>query len=356
MIQPFQSSINAYVEHQVCSFHLPEGYSRIIPGLLVTVMILILGLIVYITGGTTFFYSHLMYVPIILAAFFYRTPGGIISGILAGIVIGFIPLNVSAGLLQPLTDRFFRTAMFTLTGTVVGYLFHLLSQRLHFINEMNDALSFTYASTLQSFAKVLSEKDTHTSGHCERVAYNASLIGKKMGLDKDHIEALFWTGMLHDLGKISIPESILLKPGRLTPEEYAVVKNHSAVGAEIILAASSNFKEIAAGIRSHHERWDGSGYPDGLARTSIPVFGRILSVADVFEALTSKRPYREPLPQHDALKYIKENSGAAFDPEIVSIFEHLFYNGQLAQSGHGPQVKIPQKVSAKLFLNKTKAS
>src|SRR5690606_13984378 len=129
-------------------------------------------------------------------------------------------------------------------------------------------------------------------GHCERVAQNAVSVGRVLGLPTNDLKALYWAGLLHDLGKIGVPEDILRKPGRLTGDEYTVMKRHARLGYEILMTVSSAFEELAEGVYTHHERFDGAGYPRGLKGEDIPIFGRILAVVDVFEAVTSERPYR----------------------------------------------------------------
>ena len=141
------------------------------------------------------------------------------------------------------------------------------------------------------------------------------------------IDCLKVAGYLHDIGKIGIPDSILLKPASLTKEEYEVIKRHPVI-ADDILSHISMWEKEKGIIRAHHERWDGKGYPDGLAGTDIPLLSRILSVADVYDALTSDRAYRSKMTHEEAVKIITENAGTQFDPEIVEIFLNVFREGE----------------------------
>jgi len=163
-------------------------------------------------------------------------------------------------------------------------------------------------------------KDTETGAHISRVALYAKVIGQGL-LNEDELATLFFSTPLHDVGKIGIPDSILLKPGKLTKEEFEIMKSHTTVGHELLSSSESKFLKAGALIaRSHHEKWDGSGYPDGLKGKDIPLFGRIVAICDVFDALISVRPYKEPWDFDDAVEYINSNSGVMFDQELVALF------------------------------------
>jgi len=153
-------------------------------------------------------------------------------------------------------------------------------------------------------------------------------IAKANGCPQDEIAKLNVSGNLHDIGKIGIPDSILLKPGRLTDEEYEIIKKHPVIGSNII-GHFGMWTDEQSIIRHHHERFDGKGYPDGLKGEEIPLLARILSVADVYDALTTDRSYRRKMPDHVAVKIIRENAGSQFDPKIVNIFLKLHNRGEI---------------------------
>lgn len=172
---------------------------------------------------------------------------------------------------------------------------------------------------LRSLAKSLEEKDFYTRGHSERVARLAKTIAQKMNLPLRLIDRIYIAALLHDIGKVGIPDYILNKPSTLTKEEFDIVKQHS-IKSEAILREIGRFRsKEAKWVRHHHERWDGKGYPDGLKGEEIPLPSRIIAVADVYEALISDRPYRKALSKEEAMKQLKDMKETALDPRIVDI-------------------------------------
>lgn len=308
---------------------------------------------VYLTGGTKYVYLHLMYFPIICASFIGGVRGGISTAIVAGILLGpLMPLDVENNIRQPLHAYIYRTAFFILIAFIVGYISNSLKLHLIKIQQTLDQVSFIQANTLKNYANMVSIRDEQTAFHCERVAYNALMIGHALGLNKQKIEALYWSGLLHDVGKIGVKEKILLKPDKLTDEEFEEIKRHTVFGYDLVNSLSNDFHLVAKGIRSHHEKWNGAGYPDGLKGKEIPIFGRILSVVDVFEALTSERPYKDPWEPDDVLDYIIKHKEIYFDPEIVDIFKILLQEGKIWISNQSININeniIPLKFNKELI-------
>jgi putative nucleotidyltransferase with HDIG domain len=180
------------------------------------------------------------------------------------------------------------------------------------------------ADTLRRLALAAEYRDDNTPEHTERVGALAARLASGLGLDDLEVGLVRRGAPLHDIGKIAIPDSILLKPGRLEPEEYEVVKTHAVLGARVLEDGGSPLLETAAQIaRSHHERWDGAGYPDGLAGDDIPIAGRLVHVADVFDVLVHERPYRESFTWEQAADEIRAGAGSQFDPGVVRAFEAL---------------------------------
>src|SRR5215203_1588689 len=187
---------------------------------------------------------------------------------------------------------------------------------------------------LRRLALAAEYRDDNTREHTERVAALAARLGQRLGLSAIAVTHIRPAAPLHDLGKIAIPDSILLKPGRLSSAEFEVVKTHAEAGARVLADADSELLEAAESIaRSHHERWDGSGYPDGLSGADIPLVGRLVHVADVFDILVHERPYKDAFSVEDAGAEIQSGAGTQFDPEIVEAFADLGPRVWLAAPG-----------------------
>ena len=168
--------------------------------------------------------------------------------------------------------------------------------------------------TIEVLALAIEAKDQTTHDHLERVEVYAIAVGEELGLDYGELEALRASALLHDIGKLAVPEYIISKPGKLTPAEFEKMKTHTVVGAEIVEQIRFPYP-VAPIVRSHHEKWDGTGYPDGLSREQIPIGARILSAVDCLDALASDRQYRRALPLDEAIKIVESESGKAFDPK-----------------------------------------
>jgi putative nucleotidyltransferase with HDIG domain len=187
--------------------------------------------------------------------------------------------------------------------------------------------------TVRAIAATIDAKDGYTHRHSERVAALAARIAAEMGLGVDQQELAELSALLHDVGKIAVPDSILNKPGRLTPEEFDEMRKHPVHGARILANIQSPLvSAVLPGVRYHHERWDGSGYPEGLSGDSIPLLGRLLGVADYLDALTSQRAYHEPKSIDDVVRLIAHGSGILFDPEIAAAVVRLHERGALSPS------------------------
>ena len=182
--------------------------------------------------------------------------------------------------------------------------------------------------SIEAIARTIDAKDEYTNGHSIRVGFYSKVIAQNMGMDSDEVDNIYYIALLHDIGKIAIPDSILNKPGRLTDEEYAVMKSHTTRGAGI-LKGISTIPQIVEGAQSHHERYDGSGYPEGKKGEDIPFVARIICCADCFDAMASKRVYKEPFSQEVIINEFKRCSGTQFDPEISGVVIDLISSGKL---------------------------
>jgi putative nucleotidyltransferase with HDIG domain len=185
-------------------------------------------------------------------------------------------------------------------------------------------------ATLYAFVNAVEARDLYTRQHSSRVTGISLIIGKQLGCTVEELDILNFAGHLHDIGKIGIRDDILLKPGRLTNEEFEKIKQHPAIGANILKQLGMWEKERQI-IRCHHERFDGTGYPDGLKGEQIPILARILSVADVYDAMASDRAYRKRMKESTILKVIYEGSGTQFDPDIVAAFDAAYKRGAISR-------------------------
>lgn len=189
-------------------------------------------------------------------------------------------------------------------------------------NTLLNDLRELFFTTIKSISSALDAKDTYTHGHSHRVTLFSLIIAQEMGLEDSYIEEIETAGLLHDIGKIGVPEDILCKPGKLTDEEYEIIKQHAG-RAKKILDSIPSLRHVSEWASCHHERWDGRGYPNKLEGEGIPLPARILAVADTYDAMTSNRSYRKGLPHEVAAEEIKNCSGSQFDPQMIEIFNKV---------------------------------
>jgi len=193
------------------------------------------------------------------------------------------------------------------------------------LRDTNEKLEKAYMESIETLRYTVEAKDVYTRGHSDRVSEYSVLIGKYLNLSDNDLKILKIGGLFHDVGKIGIPDSILLKTEKLTNDEYSEIKNHPTIGVHI-LSNATIFKDIIPIVKHHHERFDGNGYPSRLKGEDIPLFARIAAVADTFDAMTSRRSYRDALSLDFVKQEIESCSGTQFDPQITNVFLDIFNN------------------------------
>ena len=223
------------------------------------------------------------------------------------------------------SDNFEQLLLLIQSGLKSVDQMHIINNINKELNNKNDELEKAYLDTIAVLRQTVEAKDPYTRGHSDRVSAYSVLIGEKMGLSEKDIHTLKIGGLFHDIGKIGVPDSILLKESRLTDDEYSQIKNHPSIGSHI-LGDVPMFQDIIPIVLHHHERFDGKGYPSQLKGYDIPLFARIAAVADTFDAMTSKRSYRDSLPLDTVVAEIKRVSGTQFDPDIAKVFLDIIEN------------------------------
>ena len=201
------------------------------------------------------------------------------------------------------------------------HLEEMVTERTAELKQAVTKLKLTSLDTIYRLARAAEYRDEDTGAHINRMSQYSAAIAREMGLGDKEVENILYAAPMHDVGKIGIPDRILLKTGSLNEDEWEVMKKHPVIGAEILRGSDAEFIQMAETIAlTHHEKWDGGGYPQGLRGSEIPLAGRIAALADAFDALTSTRPYRKALPVAEALEIIKQGRGNHFDPDVVDAF------------------------------------
>jgi len=274
---------------------------------------------VRVTGGSPNPLNHLGYLPILIAAYAYGWRGALAVSAAVAVVLGPLAgwLGVPGGVEQ-LDAWLIRAAMFTAVAVITGVLFDHARQATLGWRTAAIEVAQRERDGMVALARGAEAKDTDTGDHIVRVQLLSEELAHAIGLDAVASADIGWSAMLHDVGKLHVPDRILLKPGPLSPDEWAVMRQHPIYG-EQILREGAGFEMARRIARWHHENIDGSGYPDGLKGERIPLEARIVRIADAFDAMTSVRPYKAARSVEWALAELERHAGTQFDPEIVRL-------------------------------------
>jgi putative nucleotidyltransferase with HDIG domain len=227
--------------------------------------------------------------------------------------------------------------------------YRLYLEKLETEKRHAEQVSSLHLRTIEALALAIEAKDETTGEHLQRVRVYAMALAKELGLSEDETEALRAASVLHDIGKLAVPEHIISKPGRLTPEEFEKMKIHPIVGAEILEQVDFPYPVVPI-VRAHHEKWDGSGYPNGLAGEEIPIGARILAAVDCLDALASDRQYRKALPLHEAMAKVAADAGKSFDPRVVAILQRRYI--ELEKLANAEPLQAPPKLSTDIKVER----
>lgn len=248
----------------------------------------------------------------------WGTRPGLTAALLSAIEYGFISYYQSGSI----TDTFILAGLFAVSAIIIGTLVKHRETALVARAQLADELEKTSETTLIALTRALDARDQDTEGHSERTAILAVEIGREMGLKEADLRSMHLSALLHDIGKIGISDAILHKPGKLDEQEMILIRKHPKIGYDILKNIPFLNPALDA-ILHHHEKYDGNGYPDGLSGESISLPALILSVVDVYDALTSHRPYRPAFPPEKALEMIREEAGQQFDPQVVQVLVRI---------------------------------
>jgi len=286
-------------------------------------LVVVLGLVAFVAvrlgGGSPHPLNHLGYAAILLGAYQYGWRGGLVAGIGLAFLLGRLPLMLDLPGTESLSATVIRSLSFVGVGVLVGLLFDRARMATQGWRSAAATIASREHEAMIALARGAEAKDTDTADHVVRVQTLSEGLAGSTGMDEQRAADVGWSAMLHDVGKLHVPDKILLKPGPLTAAEWKIMRQHTIWGAEI-LAHGDGFETARIIARSHHENWDGSGYPDGLRTDGIPLEARIVRVCDSFDAMTSRRPYKEPQTEEWALEELARFAGAQFDPELVRLF------------------------------------
>jgi len=312
---------------------------------LLLLLIFIFSVTVNSLYGSTSAIVHILYLPIVAVAYWWGITGGAIASILLGCSTALLQPDFSLYDVASVTNILVRTFCFLSLGVAAGVLSSFYRFKRDTLQRKEDEAKLLLKNVFLSFSNMVDARDCSTGKHDKRVAANAYHTGKQLGLQESELGKLYWAGLLHDIGKIGIHDSILNGKRALSEEEWDVMRKHPLIASNILSFLPSSNSDIRTGILHHHEQWQGKGYPLGLSGDEIHLYGRIIAVVDVCDAITSPRSYKKEISIGKAMIYIRQNSGVLFDPRVVDAFVEAYKGGHISTfSGHDKEEFAVPKV------------
>lgn len=298
-----------------------------ITALAVALLTLIVFVLVRVTGGAPSATMELGYAPVALAAYAFGWRGGLVAGLAVSAVLGPAPALLGFNRVEGPMEWLIRATAFAGIGTLIGRMLDRSATEAGLARARLADVAQRERESLIALAKAAESRDTDAGEHVRRLELTSRRLAEVAGIAPRSAAEIGWSAMLHDLGKLRVPERILMKPQPLNGDEWTIVRLHP-IWSEQSLASGEHLETARQIARSHHENWDGSGYPDGLYGDRIPLPARIVRITDAFDAMTNMRPYQNPVSFEAALEELQANSGRDFDPELVRAF------GDLIRSDH----------------------
>jgi HD-GYP domain-containing protein (c-di-GMP phosphodiesterase class II) len=271
------------------------------------------------------------------------TTPGFIMYIAIGETLDESVLDLSYSFNRALTSEplFWIAAVGALAWMIGRVAFAITYAQIKKYNERHERDNEIINESIETFTNFIDAKDPYTNGHSKRVAKYTRMIAKEMGYEGEELDRIYYVALLHDCGKIGVPDNILGKPGKLTDEEFQIIKSHTVRGGDILQAFKS-LEDVDEGARFHHERYDGRGYPEGRAGEDIPLIARMICVADSFDAMNTNRVYRNKLTKEKVINEIETNKGKQFDPQVADVMLNLIRTGKIKVGDESEQTSTPE--------------
>ncbi len=293
-----------------------------VTALIIAAFTLVTFVFVRLTGGGPSAVMELGYAPVAIAAYRFGWRGGLVAGLAVGAALGPAPALLGFDRVEGPAAWLIRSTAFAGIGTLIGRLLDRSASDAGRARARLAEVLMRERESLIALATAAESRDTDAGEHVRRIEMTSRRLAERAGLEPRVAAGLGWAAILHDIGKLRVPERILLKAGPLNPDEWTIVRLHP-IWSEQALGSGEHLATAREVARSHHENWDGTGYPDGLYGDRIPLAARIVRITDAFDAMTNRRPYQSPVSFEAALEELRANAGRDFDPDLVRLFDGL---------------------------------